>query len=128
MDQPMSYTIRIIEKAVVEIVHVGDFGSDEARRARDEAAELMFAEKLNRILADISKAKVRDSTLGLFRFNATHYDVLPRNTRIATLLVLDTLDPSLAEFSETVALNRGIQLRLFQDRETALKWLLKRKH
>ena len=118
----MSYTIKVAE-TVVEIVHTGEIGIDEANQARNEAARLMFDKKLSRILADISGAIITAKTMGLFEFNASHYDVLPRGTMIATVLSAESIDTRLADFSETVAINRGIQLKLFTDRTAAREWI-----
>ena len=47
----------------------------------------------------------------------------PPSYRIAVLL-LDDAARRAAEFAEDVAVNRGLAVRVFRDRERALQWLL----
>jgi hypothetical protein len=46
----------------------------------------------------------------------------PRSYRIAVLL-LDEVASQAAQFAEDVAVNRGLAVRVFRDREQALGWL-----
>ncbi len=119
----MGYEVRVIEGGIVEVVHTGVMSQTEVQQARDEAAVLVAGLDPHLLLADISAAVVPDETVALFEFNASHYDVLPPNTHIATLFAESTDPSTLLPFAETVALNRGIRFRMFTDHRAALAWL-----
>jgi len=43
----MSYRLHLIDDIIVEIIHEGELGVDEATLARDEAAKILFAGELS---------------------------------------------------------------------------------
>ncbi|MBN1259991.1 MAG: hypothetical protein JXB35_04845 [Anaerolineae bacterium] len=119
----MAYTVSIIDDEIVEVTHVGDFSVEEACSARREAARLVVAHQIGKVLADISRARVVGQLSTFYDFNATHYDVFPRGTRIATLASGDSASMENMRFSEVVAANRTIRFKIFFDRAEALAWL-----
>ena len=119
----MPYEITQIDPAIVAVIHTGDASAREAAAARADVAEMMAAHGIRLLLADIRRAHISAELFNLYEFNASHYDVLPVGTKIATVASPDSLDETLMAFSETVALNRGILFRLFFDYDESLTWL-----
>lgn len=120
----MSHRIRILDSGVVEIVHTGDMSIVEATASRNEAAAMMKERDLDLVLADVSKTNHDESTMDLMNFNASHYDVFPAGTRLAVVIPSDPSKSASARFAETVALNRGIAMRIFLEYDQAKSWLL----
>lgn len=120
----MAHKIRILEPGILEIVHTGIMTVREAHASRDEAGPILKAHGLRRVLADVSQTNHDDSTMDLFKFNSTHYDVFPRGTRIAAVIPPDPEHRESAQFAETVASNRGIAMKIFLTYEEAKNWLL----
>lgn len=61
--------------------------------------------------------------MDLYEFNASHYDVFPPRTRLAVVIPSDPAQAESARFAETVALNRGIAMRIFLEHDDAIRWL-----
>ncbi len=119
----MSHTIRLLEDGIVEIVHAGRMTIKEATASRKEAAAMMTDRKLRLVLADVSDTDHDESTIDLLDFNASQYDVFPRFTRLAVVIPPDTGKLASAQFAETVAVNRGILMKIFLGKDDAMSWL-----
>jgi hypothetical protein len=122
----MSYTIKVLESGVLEIVHRGEMTMPEAIASRDEAGAMMKKLGLRLVLADVSRTLYNESTIDLFEFNASHYKVFPPGSALASVIPSDP-DPgkaASAQFAETVALNRGIIMQIFLNYDQAMNWLL----
>jgi hypothetical protein len=119
----MPHKITVLDSGIVEIVHTGLLTLREATASRDEAAPMMKERGLNLVLADVSQADHTDSTMDLFNFNASHYDVFLPGTLIAVVIPPDPAKAESARFAETVATNRGIAMRIFLEYDAALNWL-----
>lgn len=121
----MPHKITLLSSDIVEIVHTGDMTVVEATASRNEAAAMMKVRGLLRILVDVSQTNHDDSTLDLMEFNASHYDVFPLGTQIAVVGPSDPDMQEIAQFAETVALNRGIAMRIFHRYDDAMNWLIR---
>jgi len=95
----------------------------EATASRKEAAAIMKSENLRLVLADVSDTDHDESTIDLFDFNASQYDVFPRFTRLSVVIPPDAGKLSSAQFAETVAVNRGITMKIFLGKDDAMRWL-----
>jgi len=122
----MPHKIRILESGVVEIVHTGDMTIVEATASRNEAAAIMNERGLHLVLADVSQTNHDETTMDLFSFNASHYDVFPAGTRLAVVIPSDPKQAASARFAETVALNRGIAMHIFLEYDEAMSWLIEK--
>jgi hypothetical protein len=120
----MAHNITVLESGILEIVHTGKMTVREAHASRDEAGPMMKARGLRRVLTDVSRTNHDDSTMDLFKFNSTHYDVFPRGTRIAVVIPPESEHRESAQFAETVASNRGISMKTFLTYEDAKNWLV----
>jgi hypothetical protein len=122
----MPYTIKIIEHGIVEVVHTGRMTIKEATASRNEAGETMAERGLSNVLADVSRTEHDRTTLDLFEFNASHYDVFPSGSRLAVVIPPDPVNAEPAHFAETVAVNRGIAMKIFLSYDEAFAWLARR--
>jgi hypothetical protein len=77
--------------------------------------------KLKEILVDMQKASLAVSTTEIHQFVSSHRDELPPGCLIA--VIVHPNDWATALFAETVAYNRGIYMRVFQDNLHAYAWL-----
>ena len=85
----MSHKIRVLEDGIVEIVHTGRMTIKEATASRKEAAAIMTGRDLRLVLADVSDTDHDESTIDLFDFNTSQYDVFPRFTQLAVVIPPD---------------------------------------
>jgi len=123
----MAHKIQVLEDGIVEIVHTGQMSINEATESRTEAAATMAEHDLRLVLADVSATDHSKSTTDLYKFNASHYEVFPSFTRLAVVIPPDPDNAKPAEFAQTVAVNRGIMMKIFLDREDAMSWLKKQR-
>lgn len=119
----MPHTIRVLEEWLVEIVHTGHMTIKEATESRNEAGAVMTERDLRFVLADVSETDHAETTMDLYEFNASHYEVFPPGTRLAVVIPPDPGKAKSALFAETVALNRGIAMKIFLKCDEALQWL-----
>ena len=77
----------------------------------------------NRFLIDYIKAKIITTTLDSFKAGTMPYDTDRRmvGIKIALLFTGEMTDH---KFMEDVAYNRGYQVKVFDDREQAMAWLI----
>jgi hypothetical protein len=77
---------------------------------------------IRRILVDARKMTEKPSTLGMFEAlsGMAEYGIAAK-LRFAVVIGED--DDGVLKFGEDVAQNRGVDLRLFEDRDEAMSWL-----
>ena len=76
------------------------------------------------VLADVSQTNHDESTMDLMEFNASHYDVFPPGSRLAVVIPSDPGKADSARFAESVALTRGVAMRIFLDHDQAIELLI----
>lgn len=121
----MSTTIRISEKdQCVEVIHRGSLTVKELEDTRTEVAKLLVESGLTRLLVNSQNADVATLSMAdIFNFNATHASALSAIPLLRFALVIATPRFKQPLFSETVARNRGVNLRVFLDPNEARQWL-----
>ena len=75
----------------------------------------------NKLLDDATNEELILSTFEIFEFFSEY---IPRNLKHAMLVDDRTKSKSSRMFGETVAKNRGFQVQLFENRTSAIDWLL----
>jgi hypothetical protein len=75
------------------------------------------------ILLDISRATVRASTLEVYKMVTSNIEMIHKRRKYAIVYSGNTIQEEYAKFGETVAYNRGWQMRVFRDVSEARKWL-----
>lgn len=120
----MPFTIEPLG-AVAKLVVFGQWGLAEALAAQSETGELVRDEELVGVLVDLREAEVVGPMLGFFEVTAGHATTFPPGTRHA-VVVNESISEQEWDFADTVATNRCVFMRRFDDPETALAWLLER--
>jgi hypothetical protein len=126
----MGMTLRIgAESGLLRVIATGDFSSGEAERGFLEILDAVARHKANKILFDGRELKGDPEIMerffyGTFVANAVVTYVIEHGVprpQFAYVLKEPLLDPQ--RFGETVAVNRGMWVKAFDNLEAALEWL-----
>ncbi len=124
----MSFELKIDEaRALLRVRIHGILTFDEMCASRLEAANILQERNLKKLLVDLRELKSRErfKTLQCYEFGASYREAgIPSSTRIAHLLPRNPANVDNVKFITTVAFNRGVVAREFDDLEAAYKWLL----
>jgi hypothetical protein len=121
----MPWNVRYIEEPnVVETRYSGRLTTDELREVVVATYELAQARGTHLFLGDCSELGAPDSLLDIYSL-VKFYETLPVDAGAKEALVLPAAQAVQHDlgFYETVAQNRGFNVRLFTDWEQALAWL-----
>jgi hypothetical protein len=117
----MPFETRIIEEDKFVLSRFdGLLTLDELETGRRQIKEVLKQCRWRKVLVDLRGVQPVVSTLELLEFNKAHATELPY-TQIAVLIDRKLGDDG--RFSENVAVNRGVNYRIFFDEESAKKWL-----
>jgi len=109
----------------VEAVLDGTFSTKHLAEIRKDLERAATMKKAARLLINgLPVTGPPPSTLERYEFVQVLVG-LPRSLKIAAAIPPELIDP--ARFGETVARNRGVVVRAFDDLEQSLKWLLSKK-
>lgn len=125
----MGYEISLDDHhGIVEIRFLKPIPHSDHVEARKEVLELCRAHNIHKILVDARRLTgtitTKPTTVELFDFGVSWAD-LARRTPIllAGVLPQDTATQDWWRFGETVAVNRGLITRAFDDFDKAVAWL-----
>jgi len=120
----MSVKVKIEEKKdYLEVIVAGTFGLQDLKEVVDALKDAQEKYNATKILVDVSGLSGELVELDRFRIGEYAADVLSRNVRFAMLAD----DVRINKFFENVATNRGLNVIVVSDRQSALDWLLKGK-
>ena len=118
----MAYEISFDEKnEILSLSHFGDYDMQELGEGRAKVTDELKQRKTTRLLVDTSNVNHDMSTLNHFEFTSSNVKFIPVGVAIA--LVINPKFQSDGKFVENVAVNRGINMKVFFDRNTAIHWL-----
>jgi hypothetical protein len=124
----MPYEVAIDKaNAVVRVRIHGTVSFDENCAARAEAARVLGDTGFHRLFVNLRDltSNERGSTADCYDFGASYTQSgIPPSIRMAIVLPRDPARRSNVKFILTVAANRGMSTREFDDPETAHAWLL----
>jgi hypothetical protein len=100
---------------------------DETRQSLTQAVKVLKENKILRIIVDISNATIEASVPELFDFSRTETTSLPLGTRMAIVYSSKGWNPQDVQFSEDVAVNRGLEKRSFLTYYEAYEWVMKKR-
>jgi hypothetical protein len=117
------------ESGLLKVVAMGKFSLKEAKQAFVEMLEAVAQHKTKKVYFDGRKLVGKPETMERFFYGEfaaqTVNDFAQRgvfpSTRFAYVLKQPVLDPT--RFGETVAVNRGMSVKVFDSPEDALRWL-----
>ena len=119
----MTYQIEMSSaQDFVALTHYGEVPLSEMELGRAKAVELMREQSCQRLLVDVCGMTNTLSTVEHFEFTAANPRILPAGAKVAVLVRKDALPDAL--FAETVAVNRGVKMNMFTDKQQAVCWLL----
>ena len=119
----MSYTIRQFDEGkYIELFYHGEFTISELENSKIDANEILSRNGWHRVLVDVTTARAYPATVDYFDFASGLTQDAPGNIRLA--LVVKEERKEIGRFFENVAVNRGLDVRCFTDREDGLNWLL----
>ncbi|HET6600136.1 MAG TPA: hypothetical protein VFG60_09245 [Burkholderiaceae bacterium] len=108
----------------IEVVHRDLLTRTELEDARVQTARLLAENGLVRLLIDGRQADMSAvSHLDVFEFTSGHAAELPSIGLLRMALLVAEAQAEVARFVETVAQNRGVNLRLFFDVNEAQAWI-----
>ncbi|MDQ7797779.1 MAG: hypothetical protein RDU76_02390 [Candidatus Edwardsbacteria bacterium] len=113
-----------LEKKLVVIKHSDRVDKDDLWNARLAALKIIQDNESPRILVDMRNIDLTTTTMERFEFAQSHNKYFTSRTKIATLITKDDPKKQDHQFVETVSLNRGFLLRVFEDQGEAEQWLL----
>jgi hypothetical protein len=127
----MGMILRIcVGSGLLRVIAAGEFSLEEAQRTFLEMLDAVARHKTEKIILDGRELKGDPNTIQRFLYGefAAHavarYIIergVPRALQFAYLLQEPVLDPQ--RFGETVAVNRGMWVKAFDNLEDALGWL-----
>ncbi len=121
----MPFSVRYLEEeGIVETVHSGAVTPAEQRKAWEETGSVAGEHGCRRFLIDLRAQGPAASPVDMVEAAAL-LAALPPGTieRQALLLPPRERGASDVEFFETACRNRGLNVRVFSDRDEALEWL-----
>ena len=118
----MSFQVTVdLDSGFVHLVYEDEVDLAERIAARDEVFELRAQHNLVRSLVETQNSNMNLSTRDIIEFAKTFPKNLPSNYHVAVVVSpTDNVDILL----ENLASTKGLAIRAFKDRESALKWLL----
>ncbi len=121
----MSWTVtHHASLGVIEMRLVGVVSGDDLRAATTEGIAMVRKHQLNRGLVDATEQQKTGSMVDLIELPQQYSsEGLSRDTCIALVIPDNRELHGIAEFYETVCVNRGWQVRTFATRKQALAWL-----
>jgi hypothetical protein len=124
----MPYELKVDEAdAILEVCVYGILSFEELCASRSEAANMLQEKHLQRLLVDLRdfQTSPRIGTLQNYQFGASFREAgIPGATRIAHVLPKDPVNVDNVKFLATVAFNRGVLVKEFDDVDAARNWLL----
>ncbi|MFZ5996822.1 MAG: hypothetical protein ACOYW7_04970 [Nitrospirota bacterium] len=107
----------------VSLLFMGVLDMDEARACRDKLHEVLLAYSCTRVLVDTTKVTAKLSIVEEYELTKELRYELPSSVSIALIVPQEGVTDG--GFIENVAVNRGVRLRAFTEKDEALAWLMK---
>lgn len=124
----MSWTVTHLESlGIIELKLIGVVSGDDLRQATKEGIARVNESRLSRGLIDATEQERTGSMVDMIELPQQYSsEGLSRETRIALVIPVKEELHGIAEFYETVCINRGWQVKSFATRKQALAWLAER--
>lgn len=112
---------------IIETIYSGFLTPSELFAAVSETLALVRVHGKTLLLGDCTALEVGNSSLDLFQAADLFLSSgISRTLKEAILVPSLPIAVQSVQLWETMCLNRGLHVRLFQDRQTALDWLLEK--
>ena len=107
---------------IIEVRSYGEVSEQDLARSREQVSDIMREQGIMKVLVDAREETSLPSTFPLFLFGSSfaQSDILRSMTLAA---VVSEMTKKHLAFIETVARNRGVEIRIFDSMDAALAWL-----
>ncbi len=119
----MPYKVEKIQNYVY-IKAYGKYGFEDASGSQNEALQFIKNDKLERILVNIAEIENEFSVTESVQIISRVPEVFPHYVKHAVIFSETALRDITAIFSDNFSFNRGINVRVFDNENDALNWLL----
>ncbi len=111
---------------IIDAVFADDVSSQDLKDITSEFIRLEKEPGINRFLIDTTRINIKASFMDIYYLPNRQYieEDADREGRVALILPEDKKQREYAQFYETVCVNRGWNVKTFQQRQQALDWLL----
>jgi hypothetical protein len=107
------------EQKLIQVQSYGVVTRDDIAESIASIREIFDSEGINKVLVDTTGQEKMPNTIDTFELFAA----FPRAFRLALLIQQSQVTERDIAFAETVGFNRGVQVKIFHDKEPALRWL-----
>ena len=111
------------DQGYIQVEQFGDWAVSEGEEIRQQVFELVAREAILNIVLDVRGMTGDVSTMDLFKATVEHASYNTQIPKPRTAMIVRPDQKENAKFIEDVALNRGMQIKVFIDRNEALGWL-----
>lgn len=122
----MPYTMEyLVEEGITLITNIGVLTYEDFMKQAREALDISRLKKCNMILVDCTSMITQAQVTEMFDTSAFYEAIgAPRENKIALVAPpTGTKTEEDLRFYETVCINRGWRVKMFADKESAIKWL-----
>jgi hypothetical protein len=121
----MGWKIELIQsRGIIRLIMSGSITFPDVARLRSEAADLAKAHSVCKFVSDYRNASLDVSTFDIYRLPDDLARIgFSRKHKLAMVCPASAANRADFAFFETVAVNRGLQVRLFTDDGAAMTWL-----
>ena len=106
---------------IIEVESFGKVSKDDIAQSIANIREIFVEKNITRILVDTRKQETMPSTMDIFGL----FSVFPREFKFALLVEQSQTTKESLSFAESVGVNRGVCMKIFDEKESALHWLIK---
>ncbi len=115
----------LADPGYVSLTLSGSVTLEDLEGGRDRAVALLDKHRCRRLLVDATREQRKQPVLDDYSFTSQLGEQFPPGTVHA--VVVRANEKEYMRFVENVAVNRGVDMQLFLDRDQALKWLVGRR-
>ena len=122
----MSWNISVVEEeGIICAAASGEITMGLALQMTAEGLKLGFKHRITRFLVDLRTITSDISTVQIYRLPTILETLgLGRDRRVALVISSDPADQADYRFYQTVSRNRGFMISLFEEPDSARRWLL----
>jgi hypothetical protein len=107
---------------IIEVRSYGEVSEQELTSSREEVSEIIRERGIKKVLVDACDLTSLPSTFPLFLFGKSFADEDILRTMMMAAVTSEKTTKDVA-FIETVARNRGVEMRIFDSTDAAIDWL-----
>ncbi len=101
----------------------GEINRAKAMQFNQETHALGKEKGIDKFLVDMTKARNTDSAVNNYQFAYKDMKEMPEDVRNARIATLVSPDDHSHDFIETVSQNSGLNVKIFRDRDEAIRYL-----